>query len=74
MSTTMPYAKGIAAWRAALAAEIGVAVPTNNQAYCKSLLSEIRNKSGDPRMNDIVIFSPANGEVWLCKKQVEIEA
>lgn len=59
--------------RTAMRAEIGVAVPTNNQHQLGNVLAEIRKESGDPRLQELRIFRPANGEIYVCKREVDLD-
>jgi hypothetical protein len=38
------------------------------------MLYQARKMSNDDRFDDIVMFLPSNGEIWLCKKTVRLDA
>jgi hypothetical protein len=66
-------------WTRALDEEIGIrfrisGVPREN---FRSRLYECREQSGDPRLQDLIMFLPATpetlDEIWICRKQVELE-
>lgn len=56
---------------AALQQEIGIALPTSSQDGAANLLGEEKRK--DPRFAGLMIFKPANGEVFIAKKEVELD-
>jgi hypothetical protein len=66
-------------WLRALDEEIGIAFKISGVAreYFRNTLYEARKASADPRLNDLIMFLPAGGhedEIWICKKEVELEA
>lgn len=50
--------------------EVGLAIPTNDQKYLRSLADRTRGEH-KPKYDALVVFAPANGEVWLVKKQLD---
>lgn len=60
-------------WYQALREEIGIAIPTNDRTHLSVQLYKARKESGDPQLERIILFMPNNGEVWLCRKEVEME-
>lgn len=62
----------------ALSTEIGIAFKVSgvDRTYFRNTLYECRKLAEDPRLDDIVMFLPAGDhadEIWLCKKQVELD-
>jgi hypothetical protein len=62
----------------ALEQEIGMAftISAVPREHFRSVLYDARKKSGDPRYNDLIMFAPAaphENEIWICKKQVEMD-
>ncbi len=42
----------------------------------KNMLYEVRAASGDPRLQELMIFAPAapyDNELWIAKREVELE-
>ncbi len=65
-------------WERALDEEIGIAFVLSgvDREYFRNELYIAREKSNDPRLNDLVTFAPAaphDNEIWICKKQVEVD-
>lgn len=56
---------------AALEQEIGVGFRPNSPSGAANLLGEEKRK--DPRFAGLMVFQPANGEVFICKKEVELD-
>ena len=62
----------------ALEQEIGLAFAVtgmSRDAY-KNMLYEVRSRSGDPRLQELMIFAPAapyDNELWIAKREVELE-
>lgn len=63
-SSVIPY------FDRALTEELGIAIPTNDQKYVRSLIDRARAEF-TPKYDTLMIFAPANGEVWLVKRQLE---
>ena len=66
-------------WTRALEVEIGIAFVISGvrREYFRNTLYEARKASADRRYEDLIMFLPAaphDNEIWICKKQVEIEA
>lgn len=62
----------------ALDCEIGVAFAITGMPRdtYKNMLYEVRSASGDPRLQELVIFAPAppyDNELWIAKKEVELD-
>lgn len=68
--TSRPFAQAKALLDAALEQEIGLGVPTNSQAGLVNLLIPMRK--AEPKYQGLIFFSPNNGEVFICKKEVEL--
>lgn len=68
-----PIEPGI--WYAALAAEHGVIIQTDDPALCKQKLYALRKALADPDLQDISIMtSPQNkNELWLVKTSSRVE-
>lgn len=66
-------------WTRALDVEIGIrfevaGVPRSQFA---NVLYEARKAAADPRLDELIMFQPAkpfDNELWICKKQVELDA
>jgi len=69
--TTRPFAQAQALLDAALEQEIGVAIKPSHQQGAVNFLTEQRKKN--PKYEGLIIFSPANGEVFICKREVELD-
>lgn len=66
-------------WHRALTEEIGFAFTPSGctREYFRNLLYAAREQSGDPRLNALIMFLPAGSashEIWICKKEVELES
>lgn len=64
-------------WLRALdpAVEIGIAfiVSGCTREYFRNELYEARKQANDPRLQELIMFLPNNGEIWICKKSVSME-
>lgn len=65
-------------WTRALDHEIGIrfCVAGVDRGYFRNTLYEARSAANDPRLADLMMFLPAapfDNEIWICKKQVELE-
>lgn len=69
-------------WQRALDLEIGLrfVVSGVRREYARNTLYEARKASGDPRLEQLIMFLPAvhegvdySNEIWICKKEVSIE-
>lgn len=62
-------------WHRALDEEIGIAFTVSgcSREYFRNELYEARSDSKDPRLQELIMFLPNNGEIWICKKSVEME-
>jgi len=59
-------------WLAAVNAEVGVAVPTDNRQLLRQHLYRARAEAKDPALDDIVIILPDNEtEIWLVHKDAD---
>lgn len=66
-------------WQRALEDEIGIrfVVAGVERSYFRNTLYETRQASGDPQLEDLIMFLPAapfDNEIWICRKAVELEA
>lgn len=68
----LPEATLSALWNRASAAEIGIGIKTNEPKQLRNMLYILRTKVKDPEWEKLIIFMPANGEVWLVKKTAEL--
>lgn len=63
-------------WHRALdpAVEIGIAFSVSGctREYFRNELYEARKQAKDPRLEELIMFLPNNGEIWICKKSVEM--
>jgi DNA-binding phage protein len=59
-------------WQAAVDAEVGVSVPTDNRQLLRQHLYRARAEANNPEFDDIVIILPANEtEIWLVHKDAD---
>jgi hypothetical protein len=58
----------------ALDEEIGIAFTVSGctREYFRKELYEARDDAKDPQLQELIIFLPNNGEIWICKKSVEM--
>lgn len=69
----VPHDALISLWETALAAEIGIAVPSNERRQLAVELYNARQESEDERFMELTIQQPAkSNELWICHKAVEI--
>ena len=66
-------------WTRALDVEIGIRfeVAGVDRNYFRNTLYEVRKAAADPSLDDLIMFLPAapfDNEIWICKKQVELDA
>ena len=66
-------------WTRALDVEIGIAFPISGvrREYFRNILYEARKQAADPRLDDLIMFLPAapcDNEIWICKREVELNA
>lgn len=59
--------------------EIGIAFEVSgvDRGYFKTILYQARAASKDPRLQELIMFCPAaphDGEIWICRKQVSLDA
>lgn len=59
-------------WDEATKAEVGIAIPNNDQRGVLRVLYSIRTALKNPAHQAIRVCSMANGEVWLVKETVEV--
>lgn len=69
--TSRPFAQAAAILDAALEQEIGLAIPCSSQGGAQQLLIEVRKKN--PKYAGLIFFMPNNGEVYVCKREVELD-
>lgn len=65
-------------WQRALDVEIGIRFRVSGveRTFMRNELYDARHKSGDPRLQELIMFLPAepfDNEIWICKKTVELE-
>lgn len=69
----VPHEALMALWYRALAAEIGIAVPSSDRHKLSIQLYDARVKTKDANLMDLTIQQPAKSdELWICHKAVEI--
>ncbi len=66
-------------WQRALDCEIGIrfCVAGVDRRTFANQLYEARNLAKDPALAELIMFQPAapfDNELWICKKQVELDA
>ncbi len=66
-------------WQRALECEIGIrfVVGGVERNYFRNTLYEARKAAQDLALADLIMFLPAkpfDNEIWICKKQVELES
>ena len=61
-------------WERALDEEIGIAFSVSGctNEYFRNELYAARKASKNPALDDLIMFMPNNGEIWICKKAVEM--
>ncbi len=69
--TSRPFAQAQALLDAALEQEIGVAFKANSARGAINLLTGLRKDN--PKYQGLIFFEPANGEVFICKREVELD-
>lgn len=69
--TARPFAQARALLDAALEQEIGIAVTASSQDGLVNLLIPIRKEN--PKYQGLIFFKPTNGEVFVCKREVELD-
>lgn len=69
----MPLAPDIyqALFERAMQVEIGIGVATNEQRLLAAQLGAHKKRT-EPAFDEIMVFKPENGEVWLVKKATEL--
>lgn len=60
-------------WYRALETEIGIGIRTDDRRALQTALYRARDEHNDPDLQRLIMFMPNNDEVWLCKKEVELE-
>jgi len=65
-------------WQRALECEIGLrfVISGVERRYFANTLYEARKASGASSLQDLIMFQPAapyDNEIWICKKQVELD-
>jgi hypothetical protein len=59
-------------WQAAVDAEVGIAVETDNRQLLRQHLYRARVEAQNPEYDDIVMILPDNGsEIWLVHKDAD---
>lgn len=59
-------------WQAALDAETGIAIPTDNRGLLRQHLYRARAEANDPRFEQVVIILPENEtELWLVHRDAD---
>ena len=63
----------------ALDEEIGIGFTVSGlpREQFRNRLYECRKMAHDPRLDELILFcpnAPRDGEIWICKKAVEMEA
>lgn len=66
-------------WERALAVEIGIAFKVSGvtREYFRNMLYEAKKGANDPRLDALIMFLPAapcDDEIWICQRQVELDA
>lgn len=74
----MTASQALAHWRAALTHEFGLALPIPGGApalrKAQKILYDARKASGDESLQRLMMVMPNGGrEIWLIKKEVELE-
>ncbi len=69
--TVSPVAQATALLDAALEQEIGIAFKPNSQKGAQNLLLKIKGKN--LKYAGLIFFAPNNGEVFICKREVELD-
>jgi DNA-binding phage protein len=59
-------------WQAAVNAEVGIAIPTDNRQLLRQHLYRARVEAKNPEFDDITMILPANEtEIWLVHKDAD---
>jgi DNA-binding phage protein len=59
-------------WLAALRAEVGIAIPTDNRALLRQHLYKARAEAKNPELEQIVMIMPEQeDEIWLVHKDAD---
>ena len=70
--TKLPAATWLPYWYQALDQELGIYIEVVHRRLFVNALYDARKKSGDPRLEALMIFQPGEGIVYICKKEVEL--
>jgi len=56
--------------------EIGIAFKVSGvtREYFRNILYEAKKQADDPRLDELIMFLPNNDEIWICRRQVELES
>lgn len=58
-------------WYAALEAENGIRIETDDVKLTRADLYKARELAADPQLDDLIMITPPSGkEVWLCHKRL----
>lgn len=60
-------------WYKALDEELGIAIKTDDRRHIVTVLYEARQREANPALEALMIAQPPGDEVWLVKKEVELE-
>ena len=77
--TRLPALTWLPLWTRALDEEIGIRFTITGvpRETFRNRLYECRDLAADPRLQDLIMFLPATpetaDEIWICRKQVELE-
>jgi len=59
-------------WEAALRAEVGIGIPTDNRALLRQHLYRARAEAKDPRFDKLTLLMPERpDEVWLVHRDAD---
>ena len=60
-------------WLAALASDVGIAIPTDNRALLRQHLYKARGEMKDPRLDEITMIMPEEpeDEIWLVHRDAD---
>jgi hypothetical protein len=59
-------------WEAALRAEVGIAIPTDNRSVLRQHLYKARAEANDPRFDKLTMIMPQReDEIWLVHKDAD---
>lgn len=72
--TKLPPEHWLPFWYKALDEELGYCLRVTERRLLVNALYEARTRSGDPKLEALMIFQPGKDLVYIAKKEVELDA